>query len=67
MRKKILFHAFRAELAEDMTASRFYAGLSPEQQAEVLDYVNRSRDELEAVSRSATALNRLRQGRIDFI
>ena len=67
MRKKILLHAFRAELAEDLTASRFYAKLSPEQQAGVLDYVNRSYDEMEAVARSATALRRLREGRIDFI
>ncbi|MBP3300920.1 MAG: hypothetical protein J6M34_05390 [Clostridia bacterium] len=67
MRKKILLHAFRAELAEDLTASRFYAELSAEQKEKVLDYVNRSRDELEAVARSATALRRLREGRIDFI
>ena len=67
MRKKILLHAFRAELAEDLTASRFYGELSAEQQARVLDYVNRSHNELEAVARSATALRRLREGRIDFI
>jgi hypothetical protein len=67
MRKKILLHAFRAELGEDLTASRFYAKLSAEQQAGVLDYVNRSSDEMEAVARSATALRRLREGRIDFI
>ena len=41
--------------------------LSEEQQAAVLDYVNRSHDAEEAAARSATALLRLRQGRIDFV
>lgn len=67
MRNKILLQAFRAELAEDATAFGFYSRLSEEQQAKVLNYVYRSFDPREAVNRSATALDRLRRGRIDFV
>ncbi len=67
MKKKILLRAFLAELGDDLTAGRFFSALSQEQQDEVLDYVRRSFDEQEAVARSATALKRLRDGRIDFI
>lgn len=67
MKKKIMLCAFRAELSDDLTAGRFFGELSEEQQAAVLDYVNRSHDAEEAAARSATALLRLRQGRIDFV
>lgn len=67
MKKKILFRAFAAELSEDLAAAEFFSKLSPEQREQVLDYVYRSYDEQESVARSATALQRLRQGRIDFI
>ncbi len=67
MRNKILLQAFRAELAEDMTAYRFFSRLSEEQQAAVLRYVYKAFDAQEALSRSATALDRLRNGRIDFV
>ncbi len=67
MKKKIVFQAFLAELSEDLSASRFYAQLSDRQRDGVLDYVLRSFDERESVSRSATALKRLKEGRIDFI
>lgn len=67
MKKKIMLRAFRAELSEDLAAGRFFSVLSAEQQQDVLNYVERSRDVPEAASRSATALERLRQGRIDFI
>ncbi|MBQ1272097.1 MAG: hypothetical protein IIY12_01195 [Clostridia bacterium] len=67
MRKKILLQAFLAEVADDIAASEFFAQLSDEQQHDVVDYVRRSFDEQETLSRSATALNRLRAGRIDFI
>ena len=67
MKKKIVLRAFSAELSEDLVASRFFASLSAEQQEDVMDYVARSRDAAEAVSRSATALDRLRKGRIDFV
>ncbi len=67
MRKKILLRAFLAEIADDNTVSRFYGQLSEEQKRGVMNYVERSFDEQEAVSRSATALRRLKEGRIDFI
>ncbi len=67
MKKNIFLQAFSAELADDLTAFRFYSNLSEEQKEEVLDYVRRSRDEEEILARSATALKRLRAGRIDFI
>ncbi|MBO5222660.1 MAG: hypothetical protein J6C26_10145 [Clostridia bacterium] len=67
MKKKIVLRAFAAELSEDLTATRFFESLSDEQKNEVMDYVARSHDATEAVSRSATALTRLRQGRIDFV
>lgn len=67
MRKKVILHAFRAEIADDLTAGRFFSMLSQEQQAQVMDYVGRSFNVQEASARSATALNRLRQGRIDFV
>ena len=67
MRKKILLKAFLAEVADDLSASRFYGQLSEEQKGEVMDYVLNSFDEQETVSRSATALHRLQEGRIDFI
>lgn len=67
MRKKIVLAAFRAELSDDLSAGRFFAELSAEQQDQVLDYVRRSFDAQEATARSATALQRLRQGRIDFM
>lgn len=67
MKKKIVFRAFLAELSEDTTAFRFYSQLSNEQKDRVVDYVRRSFDEQESVSRSATALKRLKEGRIDFI
>ncbi len=67
MKKKIVLRAFLAELAEDLSASRFYAQLSQQQKDDVADYVRRSFDEQESVARSATALARLKEGRIDFI
>ena len=67
MRKKILIQAFWAELSDDLAASSFYEKLSDDQKAGVLRYVERSFDGEETVARSSTALNRLRQGRIDFI
>lgn len=67
MKKKILLRAFLAELSDDLTAHRFYAQLSESQKEGVVDYVRRSFDEAETLSRSATALKRLREGRIDFI
>lgn len=67
MKKKIVLRAFLAELSEDLAASRFYAQLSDTQKDGVVDYVRRSFDEQESVARSATALKRLQEGRIDFI
>lgn len=67
MKKKIVLRAFLAELADDVTAFRFYSQLSDDQKDGVVDYVRRSFDEQESVSRSATALRRLKEGRIDFI
>ncbi len=67
MKRNIFLQAFSAELADDMTAFRFYDRLSEEQKEDVLDYVRRSRDEEEILARSATALERLRAGRIDFV
>lgn len=67
MRKKILLRAFSAELADDLAASRFFFGLSDDQQRQVLEFVARSRDESETLARTAVALRRLREGRIDFM
>ena len=67
LRKEIMLRAFRAELSEDLVAGPFFTALSPSQQSAVLNYVERSYDETEAVARSATALARLREGRIDFV
>ncbi|MBO5214029.1 MAG: hypothetical protein J6B86_04605 [Clostridia bacterium] len=67
MKKKIVLRAFLAELSDDVTAFNFYSKLSEDQRDGVMDYVRRSFDERESVSRSATALRRLREGRIDFI
>lgn len=67
MRKKILLQAFLAEVADDLSASEFFGQLSEEQRQDVVDYVRRSFDEQETLSRSATALHRLREGRIDFV
>ncbi len=67
MKKKILLQAFLAEVADDLIAARFYGNLSEEQQREVVDYVSKSFDEREMLSRSATALHRLKEGRIDFV
>ena len=67
MKKKIVLRAFLAELSEDLSASRFYEQLSEHQKQGVVDYVRRSHDERESVGRSATALARLKEGRIDFI
>ena len=67
MKKNILLRAFLAEISEDPAAGHFYSNLSEEQRDKVADYVRRSFDEQEAAARSATALKRLRQGRIDFI
>lgn len=67
MKKNIILYAFRAEISEDLAASRFFSGLSMEQQEKVINYVARSFDAREATARSATALHRLRQGRIDFV
>ena len=67
MKKNILLRAFLAEISEDPAAGRFFSHLSEEQRDKVADYVRRSSDVEEAAARSATALKRLRQGRIDFI
>ncbi len=67
MKKEIVFRAFLAELSEDVTAFRFYSQLSEEQKDRVVNYVRRSFDAQESVSRSATALSRLKEGRIDFV
>lgn len=67
MKKKIVLRAFLAELSDDLTVSRFYSQLSEEQKDGVVDYVRRSFDAQESVARSATALHRLKEGRIDFI
>lgn len=67
MRKTILLKAFLAEVADDLSASRFYGQLSEDQRDGVVNYVLNSFDEQETVSRSATALHRLQEGRIDFI